>query len=1709
MLRSCARLVFVCCLLSAAVLGWGVNSTPLLPLTGDEIDLAACRAYADGKPADAPTLAEITGVLGLHGTEAWSLRLRDAGDTRQLLIAFKTPLAVGSLLLQDNARCAYLPAEETLPADALTAKWAECAFPASQSAWKTAVLPPGVTVHALLITLSRSWGDWERLHTLRLFAHRLYNLVPDATANGDAEYVSSGGLSAPTPHPAANITRGAGAWQNAGPDETGMTKHAVISAISPSWFVVSWNAPQTLCALRLASNFRKCTVYAFKGAAGINPAIGGENDWVLLPGTSRDDGDGKWFFFAPLATRGIKFVTTETQEGRYARIDGLHAFTDLGDKAVPVRQVVDSKPPCTFTYTLPADGYVSAAIDDAQGRRVRNLTAREFHKAGPVTFGWDLKDEAGQMAPVGAYHWKLIYSPGLTLKYQMTPYPNIASTTPDNSPWLNGASGPGGWLADHSAPRAVTVAGDKVYISACCCESGVALIECDTEGKKDWGYGNIIAWTGPSYMASDGKVLYTAPWETGTDYVWRFTLPEKHLDTMLQTDGTATRKRGIRGMAVRDGKLYLSINAGTNYLENTASPADVNLETCVPRYPVPQKANRADDPDPRSDFLRGFRLMATPPGNNGLIYLESTNDKRIRQHIVLSFSHPVPVGSLVFPMPEGAKVQMHISVLKATATLPLFPRKDSQWTEIWKGTGAGWMVVPAPPNTLTRAIRLSFDHGQTDVENEGVDAHSDDPDASLSDDAGNNDVLTGPQWQAKLEGMKILRRRFTNLFPSCKVTVSSGKVTPTGEWDAARTAPLTTADPGIYQMTWDTAQHLRGLAIKEIDGKQTDIDAWTGPDGVPVDMHDTKNWTNVASYTQQLRYTYNPDQFNNFRARYIDGYVDFGREVVTRALRLRVVEQWMWKGEGREGCVGVRMDRGGTVLDPTRCRVYGVSPLQYLGDEAPVDNMATERVEVYDTATNHLLKEFPIDRPGKLTNGPNGLYAISDGGIAALDAETGKVTPLKLDVKSPWALTCDHAGNLYIFDGAADQRVVKVFTPAGKPLRTIGTPGGRIAGPWDPTRFSPHGNIDMAIDAKEQLWITEEDFSPKRVSIWSTDGTFKRDLLGNTTYGGGGILDPQDKTRLFYGPMEFALDWQTGATRIARMTWMGDSPAGEIPIRVQGRRYLVTRPNFNRQSVAVVYLEDNGQVKRVAAVGRAGSFAPLRTPDVLGKLGKTPLGDCSFTWTDRNGDGIPQADEVEFFNDSVRPESPGGFEPTLSIDAGGAWRYEATGFTPNGAPIYQRVTKPVATSLLKLNNGNWFTVGDAPDRVVDPAGKTVWTYPSEGWGVHALYSAKPYTPAQVVSEFDVVGHETAHAGDLGEFLVTDTNTGDWHIWTADGLLAGQLFRDLRSGAQPWSMREHARGLDLTNVTVGQEHFAGYFCRTADNKYYAVAGHNHVSVVEVDGIDKFVRGHGDITITPAMLEQAVTWNRQQFSHEVYTQAKLVTCHTARNVEIDGNPREWDNLTALPGDPNVRFGMAYDDNKLYVCYVVDNNGPLKNTGNDWKRLFKTGAAVDLHIGVDPRAAADRTSPAIGDQRLLMTVVNGKPMAVLYQPNAQGAKPADNWETHTDVFAAKFDRVVQAPEVQIVVGDTQNGYCLEAAIPLKTLGLSIHNDLALKFDWGILVSGPQGSEVLLRRYWANPLTAIVSDEAAEAMLHPDLWGTVRFLDASDKNDAPEADL
>ena len=49
----------------------------------------------------------------------------------------------------------------------------------------------------------------------------------------------------------------------------------------------------------------------------------------------------------------------------------------------------------------------------------------------------------------------------------------------------------------------------------------------------------------------------------------------------------------------------------------------------------------------------------------------------------------------------------------------------------------------------------------------------------------------------------------------------------------------------------------------------------------------------------------------------------------------------------------------------------------------------------------------------------------------------------------------------------------------------------------------------------------------------------------------------------------------------------------------------------------------------------------------------------------------------------------------------------------------------------------------------------------------------------------------------------------------------------------------------------------------------------------------------------------------------------------------------------------------------------------------------------------------------------------------------------------------------------------------------------------DGSVEIRMKGGTVVLVRHYWANKATSILSDAPSEAALHPDLWGYVRFFD------------
>lgn len=1745
--RASLHFWIACFILIIAVAPAPAAKPPALPVPNildtapgsRELSPADCAVFINNEPAKS-VKGTVEAAVNPGDKAVWSAGGADGATVFTYRIAFAKAVSIGTVITQSTAqKIAVLKPDAPFPGDPKIADhWIFADIPPRQSARSLAALPAVISSRAILLIDKRDHGTSE-IRSIEFSPRRLFNATPLAQAYGDAEYTFYPFMGSPVTYSAQSLVQGYGYWQNHGPSKENRITTPDVSDINPSWFIMSWDERQTISALWMRDNFEKFEVDVFVGSDTLNPRAGTDAEWkrirptaaASIPEPDPRQGGGHLLMFSPVATRGIRFRITQTSEPTIAaKLTAVHTLIDLNDKPRPETPASAAEiSPMQVKYTTEFDGEVSIVINSPDGTRVRNLVSRAFRKKGEQSEPWDLKDQNGNLVPAGKYQWQVLMHPPLELKYEMTPYPNVQNFFPDSAPWPTGASGGGGWATNHTPPSSVAVVGDNLYVGSYVSEGGSALLEANLEGKKSWGTGNFAAWTGPQFLAGEGNSLYVQARVLGEDKdnIYVVDRTTKRITNPISLRPTGTRDRRVVGMAAYDGKIMLSSYAIPNWFDIAPQASDVDFLASWPKLPEKRKERVPHEivPDPRGDWLRLFRLTGTPPGQKDgdgfLIAIESTHGAGARQYAVLAFKRPIPIGSVIFPQPTDKKIEIRVSVLKPDAPYPPNPGDPKIWVPFETQAKQSWDVATAAPGAVTRALRIAFVKGGDDLFTDGDESSSFIADEkSMPDDSKKSAIPgTSDNWHGRLDGMKILRRRFANVAGSAAVKVSSGTVAADGVWDARRKEPLSLENPGVYMMEWKTAQKLRGLAFKEIDGKQTQIDVFTGPENAPITL-DGDGWEKVASYEQiRRKHHWGGGNLTEMYARYTDGYVDFGKEITTRAVRLRVVEQWAENGSNPQ--YGMRPDLGGITLDMTRCRIFGVAALQYLGGEDPVDPLMNERIETFNAKSGELVSEIPIDKPGQIAVDPKGqLFAVTQKQIVRVD-EKGKHVPVVTDVVKPQALAVDSASNLYVYDAGPRQNI-RVYDASGKYLRSIGEEGKREVGPWNPLRM--HNVTSIAVDKLGQVWATEANFWPKRVVQWGADGKFIKELLGPTEYGGGGTLDPWDKTRFFYGSLEFALDWKTGKTSLKNW-YLDDKMHADQPIHIGERTYLVNRPqgSLSQTDPGVVYLLEKGKARLVAAMGGSEKFPLLASPAARKAVGRPILKGTRFVWSDLNGDEQIQSDEIKITDmPGERPyTSIANFGDDLSTQSG-SLRYQVTKILDNGVPVYSEVPLRLnannvfsGAGTYKLDNGNFISLGsNGYQSAVTAEGKVVWTYRTEGCGVHALYSAGPWTPQQVVSEFSWVGHETAPTGDLGEFLVTTSNVGTWNIWTADGFLAGQIFRDQRDPRrEAWSMSECERGLLLKDVTVGQEHFQGYFCRSkSDNKFYVVAGHIHGSIVEVIGLDRFKRAKGELEVTPKLLVDTSAWDRAREKRAVYQRAPVIDCYRLKSVPILNDPADW-GFTSAELDDNLKFSMGYTDTDLYVRYYVRDLGPMKNSGDQWDKLFKTGASVDLQMGVDPAIADDRKTPEAGDFRLLMTIANGKPAAVLYQPVVPGTPEDKAWKVVSPVAQISIDKVTQITNVQMAAKDVgEDGvqaYVFQAAIPLSLIGLKPAPGLRLRMDWGVLASGKDGREVLRRIYWANKATAIVSDAPSEAALFPNLWGHVRFFGLPGTTGAPASPL
>jgi hypothetical protein len=1634
-------------------------------------------------------------LLGVRGSReesrgGWRTGATEAKN-RHLRVAFKEPLPVGTILGAGGA-VGYLKPDVPFPGDvADESQWVNVPLPAGQAGLRVWTFPPGVVTRAVRFSFTDTPapGSPSRsgLGGALILAERLHNLTPEADAYASSER-SGENSRTPTAYRVENLVSElhegkldpigyhyiTGEWTAAPAQD--------ISRERPEWVVLTWSEAKTFSGVGLLNAFAKeIEIDALKSEEIGHPASAPESAWNKVGAVTWP----VWWrpaytsvqvpFVSPVATRAlrVRIVRTLSDEdpdivghfernpqfrNRHVRLGGVMAFTSLGDAPIPPRPVRgEEPPPLTVRYAMPYDGTVALAIDDAHGRRVRNLIASVERPAGEQSEPWDGRDEAGDLVPPGIYTVKGVTHQPLHLTYRGTV--NVSGDPPWNTSNYN-QRGPGGWLSDHAPPTDVMAVGDRVFVSALIAESGHGILACDLEGNKLWGTHRFGGGAGLAYagfLTHDGGKVYTAGYGWGNfmtvteiapaDFTTRNNFLRMDFTSGDGAAGGILGGAGLSGLAARDGKLYVAFNH---------PPLSWTGRSAINTLKVDAKNTTLGDRtlDQILNLLRASGEVVREP------WL-TEESAAAAQHLRLAFTEPQAVGTLILPD------AVEVSALKSDAAFPGDLSDDSQWTAFAAAPGALRVLTAPAGQAATRALRFTF-------RNDG-----------------------GKPWRGALHGAHLLPRRFESITSGAAFTASSGTVGADGKWETVRETPITPEAPATLIVSWPDERVWRGLALAGAFAKRIAVDAYTGPaDVAPADAPESA-WSNVGDLTPAVRW----------RPMVRDDYFDAGRDVTSRAIRLRVVEPWIREDEDIAHA---------TKRQPTRAGLAGLVVLRHAGDDPPFDAIPAQRVSIADVATGAWERHVAVDEPSWPTFDPQGrLLLVSQKRVVRLDLESGKTGPLLPDgaVADPRGIAFDAQGNLYIADGGLN--VVKVFAADGTLLRTIGEPGGRQVGPYNPRRMeNPQG---IAIDARGNLWVAEDDFQPKRVSVWSPEGEFSKEFIGPSRYGGGGHIDAKDKSRIYYKGMEFCLDWDTGEWALKRILvrnqpGFGIHPkpraiAADEPVYLNGRQYMVSSPGSggsagkDRLLMIGEFRED--RVVPLTVMGNAEHWQPLRDDPALRKLvGGRPLGDLSFVWSDRDGDGTPQPGEVELFDFRLdQTYWPSPVNQRLEVQMGGRV-LAPSGFTEVGAPIYE----PAAATSRKLPvetlystavaRGGHLLINGHPLTCLDADGDVVWTYPNRHVGVHGTHHAPEPNRGQLVGTLGFIGQ--AELPGVGEVFMLSSNIGAWYLFTADGLLAATVWHDLRTpGVHYWDFPKAERGMSLDNVTLGGEHFGGSFRSADDGKFHLVAGHHHLSAVELSGLESMRRLEAKMTVGGDDLAAAEAWRlRRDLNAASKAAPKTLTLVAPpAPVKPDGHLGEWDAAAFTPIGKRGAFAVKADGDNLYVAWRVDSRQPLRNAGDEPTLLFKTGDSVDLQIGVNPDAAPNRIEPVPGDQRLLISLFEGKPIGVHYRHRVPGTPENARIGFSSPWRTEYVDRIERLDPANIGIARTPTGYAVEAVVPLKLLGLEPRPGKSYKIDFGILSAASGGDVTVARTYWANQATGLVNDVPGEIMLAPGLWGEATF--------------
>lgn len=795
-----------------------------------------------------------------------------------------------------------------------------------------------------------------------------------------------------------------------------------------------------------------------------------------------------------------------------------------------------------------------------------------------------------------------------------------------------------------------------------------------------------------------------------------------------------------------------------------------------------------------------------------------------------------------------------------------------------------------------------------------------------------------------------------------------------------------------------------------------------------------------------------------------------------------------------------------------------------LGNKAFIADHSSNLIFLLDIKDNleeksediKIIRRISIESPRRIRMyRKNQLAIATKDSIKVLNLDTFRQQTVIKGLKNAYGLDVDNDGNFYVGESEPIHQV-KVFSNTGKLLRIIGKPGKHKLGKFDKNNLeSPTG---IAVDSNGNVWVCENNEELKRTSVWNKEGVCINDVIGPTEYGGGGTIDPKNENRCFYRGKEIVRDSKHEKFYLKNIIWRLDSeeyrsfvekrphnfngPSPEFPFYKEGKLFFSMWGGFGMGEITTLFVYEKDHVKPAAAVGVIQDW--MKTEFNI------PSDHYIFAWTDLNNDGQIDENEIESSSACQKMRTIWGvrmnnnFEVAFSTDVGevGIAFFEVDKLTKDGYPIYKLPTEFTMMPNLIANDPNqvqYVSVDNQGNAIavspflfsLSPSGKVNWRMKCRWPGLHAGRNtdATGMEPGLLIASERIWGMAKTD-GDAGDVFCLNGDFGSVELITTDGFYLGRPFKDCR-GANSWNFNKPPTSEELSNLSLGQEHFGGSFQRVEGNDgkphyYFVVSPRSPAcNVIEVTGLDQVKRfANGKLRITQKDIYVAEKLRQKK----AFKQKELKEYTIIKSA---GTP-DWKNIKSIDG-----FQLAYDNNNLYLRFQgKDKMAVFQNasTSANFEEAFTMGDVIDLKLQTKSNANFDRSSAEEGDIRLSFAMVDNKPQAILYDYVVPGTKtPYTFTAPH---HSTAIDKISLLQNVIIKIErNSQDNYTLEATIPLIDLNLRPTSGMKVAGDVGKVVSDQTGTTRINRIYWSNDNTKTVSDIPSEARIQPNLWGTFIF--------------